>query len=202
MRLGPALAIFALWLFLSVALLASCSHVHAVTDQQRLAVTTYDAHLERAALRWMPEHDWRWLRAQCFQESRFRSTAISPAGARGLCQFMPGTWADAGRALGVRNVFDPRENAWAAGWYMRRQLNGWIWDRTDMQRLQLAQASYNAGRGNILAAQRICGSPRTWDEISPCLHRVTGHHSAETIGYVRQIQTWFELQCGTNTSAC
>ena len=180
-----------------LVLLLLISTAHAQTDVQRWQHTAYDAHLERAALRWMPEHDPAWLRAQCFVESRFRSQAVSPAGARGLCQFMPGTWADASRSLGVRNVFNPRENAWAAGWYMRRQLHGWIWDRTDMQRLQLAQASYNAGRGNILAAQRLCGRPRTWPEISPCLHRVTGHHSAETIDYVQRIERWFGAQqCG------
>ena len=160
----------------------------------RLHITDYDPYIQIAAARWMPEYDWRWLRAQCYQESRFRTHAVSPAGARGLCQFMPGTWSDASRALGVRNVFSPRENAWAAGWYMRRQLNGWIWDRTDYERLQLAQAGYNAGRGNILAAQRLCGRPRTWPEISPCLHQVTGHHSAETIDYVQRIERWFGAQ--------
>jgi membrane-bound lytic murein transglycosylase F len=148
-------------------------------------------------MRWMPEYEWQWLRAQCYQESLLQPRAVSHAGAKGLCQFLPGTWSDASRAIGVRNVYDPAENAWAAGWYMRRQLNRWIWDRTDIERLELAQAGYNAGRGNILAAQRKCGSPKTWDEIKQCLPDITGRHSAETIGYVERIKRWYgAMTCG------
>src|SRR5690625_4479066 len=95
------------------------------------AAAQYDAVIERAAARWMPEYDWRWLKAQCWQESRFNPRAVSPAGARGLCQFMPQTWSEAQRALGVRDVYSARENAWAAGWYMRRQLAIWTDERTD-----------------------------------------------------------------------
>src|SRR5690625_2843639 len=75
----------------------------------------YDAVLERSAARWMPDYDWRWLKSQCWQESRFDPRAISPAGARGLCQFMPGTWGEAQSVLGVRDVYTARDNAGAAG---------------------------------------------------------------------------------------
>lgn len=171
----------------------------AAPAADRLHITDYDAHIERAAARWMPEYDWRWLRAQCYQESRFDPRAISPSGARGLCQFMPGTWSDARQAIGVRDVYSARDNAWAAGWYMRRQLNIWISERTDHQRLELAQASYNAGAGNILAAQRECGGAITWSEIQGCLPAVTGHHASETIGYVRNIRRWYwTMQCSSD----
>lgn len=157
----------------------------------------YDAVIERAAQRWLPDYDWLWLKAQCYQESRFDTRAISPAGARGLCQFMPGTWREAQSALGVRDVYSARENSWAAGWHMRRQLNIWSADRSDHQRLELAQASYNAGAGHIIEAQRRCGDPVDWPRISQCLPDVTGHHARETIGYVCSIRGWFRrLQCG------
>lgn len=193
MNLRSALLAFFLWMAVLAVIAVSCSP--AAHAGQRLHVTDYDPHIQIAAQRWMPEYDWRWLRAQCYQESRFRSRAVSPAGARGLCQFMPGTWSDASRAIGVRNVNDPRENAWAAGWYMRRQLNIWVWNRTDLERLELAQAGYNAGAGNILAAQRLCGRPVAWSDIAPCLPQVTGHHAQETKGYVENIRQWFEAQC-------
>lgn len=156
-----------------------------------LTRTDYDPLFQRAAARWMPGYDWRWLRAQCYQESRFDPVAVSPAGARGLCQFMPGTWADARRAIGVGSVWSPAQNTWAAGWYMRRMLAIWTAERTDYQRLQLAQASYNAGAGHIIEAQRLCSDAPTWAGIAPCLPDVTGRHARETIGYVRSIRGWF-----------
>lgn len=181
-----------------VCLLLIAVYASAVSGG-RLHITDYDPHIERAAVRWLPGHDWRWLRAQCYQESRLQPRAVSPAGARGLCQFMPGTWSDAQRAIGVRDIHSATENAWAAGWYMRRQLNIWISERTDHQRLELAQASYNAGAGNILAAQRLCGGSLVWQQIRGCLPDVTGHHAIETIGYVRSISRWYwTMQCSSD----
>lgn len=154
----------------------------------------YDAVLERSAARWMPDYDWRWLKSQCWQESRFDPRAVSPVGARGLCQFMPATWSEAQRALGVRDIYSARENAWAAGWYMRRQLAIWTAERTAQERLELAQASYNAGAGNVLAAQRLC--PGEWPDIARCLDQVTGRHADETRDYVIMIARWYtELIC-------
>mgnify|MGYP006422739885 CR=1 FL=1 len=151
----------------------------------------FDVAIQRSAARWLPEYDWRWLRAQCYQESRLDPRAVSPAGAKGLCQFMPGTWAEARGALGVRGVFDPDANALAAGWYMRRMLRVWIEDRTAIERLRLAQASYNAGAGNIIRAQGACDGARRWEVIRECLPSITGRHSAETIEYVIRIRDWF-----------
>lgn len=180
------LAIFARCLTLCAALVAAPAFAGDLQSD------IFDPHFKRAAARWLPEYDWRWLRAQCFQESRFDPRAVSPAGARGLCQFMPGTWREAQRALKVRNVFDPTANSWAAAWYMRRMLRIWTADRTRFERLQLAQASYNAGAGHIIAAQKRCGGPPAWREIQRCLPAVTGRHSAETITYVARIARWFE----------
>lgn len=189
----------------SRGLIAALLLVGSLADaEQRLQINTYDAYIERAALRWLPEYDWRWLRAQCYQESRFDPHAVSAAGARGICQFMPGTWQDAVRSLGVRDVFSPADNAWAAGWYMRKRVNAWhTRPRTAHQRLELGQAAYNAGLGNILAAQRHCNNALTWREIRECLPDITGHHSAETIGYVESIRRWYLLStmsetCGQN----
>lgn len=173
-----------------LAFLASCL-IFAGTVSADLTRTDFDPAFQRAATRWVPQYDWRWLRAQCYQESRFDPAAVSPVGARGLCQFMPGTWNDARRAIGVGNVWNPVENAWAAGWYMRRMSAIWTARRTDLERLELAQASYNAGAGNVIAAQRRCDDARTWPGIRRCLADVTGRHARETIDYVRLIRKWF-----------
>lgn len=119
--------------------------------------------------------------------------AVSPVGARGLAQFMPGTWRDVSRRMNFPHGTSPHEAAFAieAGAYYMAQLRGqWKARRSDLDRHRLAQASYNAGLGSVLAAQRACGNPSAYDEIITCLPKITGRHSAETIAYVRLIAQW------------
>ncbi len=73
------------------------------------------------------------------QESSFKSRAISPKGARGLMQLMPGTAA----RYGVTNIFDPQQNIEGGARYLR-----FLLDRFDGD-LNLALAGYNAGEGAV-----------------------------------------------------
>jgi soluble lytic murein transglycosylase-like protein len=79
------------------------------------------------------------LKRQAWTESRFKPDAVSPAGARGLMQFMPATWAEWGRGYPIS---DPKAQISAAGAYMAylyRQTGSWA----------LALAAYNWGIGNV-----------------------------------------------------
>lgn len=83
--------------------------------------------------------DARILRAICFIESRYRINVVSPKGARGPMQFMPGTAA----RYGLRDPHDPEQAIDAAARYFRdllRKFDG---------RVELALAAYNAGEGAV-----------------------------------------------------
>jgi soluble lytic murein transglycosylase-like protein len=102
--------------------------------------------------------DTRLLHAVIAVESDYQREVVSPKGAMGLMQLMPGTAA----ALGVIDPFDPEENIVAGARYLRR-----LWDR--FGDLTLALAAYNAGPERV---EQFGGMPPF----------------AETEGYVAQVR--------------
>ncbi|WP_342243854.1 lytic transglycosylase domain-containing protein [Pseudomonas sp. OTU5201] len=84
------------------------------------------------------------LHAVITTESNYDPTAVSPKGAAGLMQLMPGTARD----LGVHDVFDPTANVRGGARYLKRMMKLFGND------LSLALAAYNAGPGAVLAYNR------------------------------------------------
>jgi soluble lytic murein transglycosylase-like protein len=81
----------------------------------------------------------RLLEAIAYVESRFRHDAVSPKGAIGMMQLMPGT---AGQ-LGV-DASDPAQNARGGAAYLRQMLA--MFDNN----VELAVAAYNAGPSAVI----------------------------------------------------
>ena len=104
------------------------------------------------------------LEALVWQESRWRETAVSPAGARGLAQLMPGT----ARYLGV-NPDDPHANLEGGARYLREQLNRFGGD------LEKALAAYNAGPGRVERARGIPNIRETRDYVAAIMGRLASH---------------------------
>ena len=84
-------------------------------------------------------------------ESQGNPLAVSPTGAKGIMQLEPATAV----LVGVRDIFDPKENAVGGARYLRTWLvayggNGCVPDPSACPRaLELALAAYNAGPGTV-----------------------------------------------------
>jgi hypothetical protein len=117
----------------------------------------FAAPLAAAAQRWNVSA--ALLAAQLYAESGFNPNAISPAGAQGIAQFMPGT----ARSLGLDNPFDARQAIDAQGHLMRDLLR-------QFGSVPLALAAYNAGPGAVSG----CGCVPPYPETQAYVTRILG----------------------------
>ncbi len=120
----------------ALLLLPICAPTAAAAQQER---HPYAAPVAEAAQRFGIPELWIWRVMHA--ESRGRISAVSRAGAMGLMQIMPATWASltARHRLGS-DPFDARANILAGAAYLRA-----MWDRYGDVGLMLA--AYNAGPG-------------------------------------------------------
>lgn len=102
-----------------------------------LFLKPYRSEIETAARRY--DIDPALVRAVIHAESAFNATAISPKGAQGLMQLMPGT----ARELAVDNAMNAEENIRGGADYLARMLKRFDGDT------RLATAAYNAGPGAV-----------------------------------------------------
>ena len=130
----------------------------------------------------MKQIDWLLLKAQIKAESAFNPDAVSPVGAMGLCQFMPGTWKEwEDGTPGIQPVQvgaklidprDPEDAIQAQAFYMRWLLDLFAGDE------QKTLAAYNWGPTNVRKAVQAKGAE--WSSLLP----------DETQKYVARIQQY------------
>jgi|GEM_PF-1865815 len=92
--------------------------------------------------------DPKLLKSIAWCETRLDPCSVSPVGARGIMQFMPGTFDLVSKAAQAQNPFDPIDSIESAGVYVSALSNYWQGDMTAII------ASYNAGPGNVSKARK------------------------------------------------
>ena len=105
------------------------------------------------------------IRAVMEVESDYNRYAISSAGARGLMQLMPET----ARVLGVRNVWDPRQNIHAGTAYLSRFIKQFSGN------MELALAAYNAGPNAVIEYGQIPPYPQTENYVRKVMRLYRGY---------------------------
>lgn len=122
---------------------------------------------ERAGREW--DVDWRLLAAIGYQESHWRSQAVSPTGVRGLMMLTQDT-AD---YLNIADRLDPESSIMGGARYFARQTERVADTVGEPDRTWMALAAYNVGFNHIKDARTIVesqgGNPDTWLDLRKAL---------------------------------
>jgi soluble lytic murein transglycosylase-like protein len=101
------------------------------------------------------------IRAVIEKESGFHACAVSPKGAQGLMQIMPGT----AQELGLQDAFDPRQNIDAGSQFLRQLLDKY-------GDLAKALGAYNAGPAAVDQAGAIPDISETRDYVDSIMKKL------------------------------
>lgn len=147
--------------------------------------------------------DWHLIAAQIYQESHFNPQAKSRAGARGMMQILPGT----ARSLGLKNSYDAVENINAGVRYLKTLYDNYR-NIADYDRMMLALAAYNAGRGHVEDARRLAAqkglNPDSWESLRNTLpllryrkyYKKLKHgycRGTEPVNYAKRIMIFYNI---------
>jgi membrane-bound lytic murein transglycosylase F len=163
--------------------------------KKKTDVDRYDATFRKYSKRYFGiGYDWRVFKAQAMAESEMNPNARSWVGARGLMQLMPSTYKDIQtRSPAFGSIDDPEWNIAAGILHDRGLWRKWERDSIETDRREFMFASYNAGEGTIMNAQRACVARsldhRAWTSVETVAPNVPRWRYRETLGYVRKIRS-------------
>ena len=131
--------------------------------------------------------DWRLLAAIGYQESHWRSHAVSPTGVRGIMMLTLATAA----YLHIEDRMDPQSSIFGGARFFARQLERIPDSVNEPDRTWMALAAYNVGFNHIKDARQIVdwqgGDPDTWIDLSEALPLLARQkwYSRVSYGYAR-----------------
>lgn len=179
--------------FVTAVLLSGSMVVMAETVTDR-----YDDTFRKYAQRFFgPGYDWRVFKAQAMAESNIDMNAKSWVGARGIMQLMPSTFREIqSKNPEMASINKPEWNIGAGVYYDRQLYLQWLDQQGESDSRPFMMASYNAGRGTLLRAQRIATSrvldPALWLSITTVAPQVPRWRHEETLVYVERIKANLE----------
>ena len=125
-------------------------------------VSPFDASFKKNAKSY--SIDWKLVAAIAFKESRFNPVAVGSGGAYGLMQFMPFVASK----YHIDGKSTPDEQIRAGCKLVYNSYRTWNSIESEEQRIKFTLASYNAGQGHVLDAQRLAKkyglNPQVWDD--------------------------------------
>lgn len=130
--------------------------------------------------------DWRLIAAMIYQESHFDPEAESFTGVKGIMQITSKT----AEQLGIKDRTDPRQAIMGGVRYLKK-LYDYFDEAQNPDRLLIALASYNVGKGHIIDAQRIAKekgmNPNSWSALKETLPllRYRAYYKKSKYGYCR-----------------
>ena len=131
--------------------------------------------------------DWRLLAAIGYQESHWRSQAVSPTGVRGLMMLTQAT----AEYVGIDDRLDPKSSIFGGAQFYARQTERVADTVGEPDRTWMALAAYNVGFNHIKDARMIVewhgGDPDTWVDIRDALPLLAERkwYSRVPFGYAR-----------------
>ncbi len=131
--------------------------------------------------------DWRLLAAIGYQESHWRTQAISPTGVRGIMMLT----LDTAEYLNIDDRLDPRNSIFGGAQYFARQTERVADTVPEPDRTWMALAAYNVGFNHLKSAQQITewqgGNPNRWIDVSESLPLLSQRkwYSRVPTGYAR-----------------
>ena len=139
--------------------------------------------------------DWRLIAALIYQESQFNPWARSFTGVKGLMQLTLPT----AQEMGIENRLEPEQSIMGGVKYLRK-----LYDLDDtaqgLDRLFIALAAYNVGKGHVLDARKLASNmkldPNKWSSLEKALPLLSNarYYKKSRFGYCRGREPVFHVQ--------